>query len=96
MDDDDDDAYPPCAEAPIYTGLRPPLVERPLYLSGAPVPPAVADACRRAAPIAAAVGGALLGAVAAYFVPRFLDRAVGGFLEPPDDDDYVDIEVDDR
>lgn len=96
MDDDDAGDALPYADAPIYAGLRPPLLERPLYLSGAPVPPAVADACRRAAPIAAAVGGALLGALAGYVVPRILDRTVGRFLDPPDDDDYVDIEVDDR
>lgn len=68
-----------------------PLIQRPTYLGLAPItalPPVVQKACDTAAPFAGLAAGAVVGAVAAYFVPKILDR----FFSPPESEN-VDLEV---
>lgn len=56
--------------------VRPPTVESPLYISGAPVPAKVAEAAR---PAAGLITVAVVSAIAGYFVPKLLDRLTGSF-----------------
>jgi hypothetical protein len=67
-------------------------VDRPIYLSGAPVDPsAVAGVCRSAAPFAGLLGASIVGAAAAYFVPKLLDEALTTWRErgQPDDVEFT-------
>lgn len=57
-----------------------PLLQRPTYLEGAPIAGAnVVDVCKKSAPIAGLLGATLLGATAAYFVPKVLDGAIAAW-----------------
>lgn len=72
---------------------RPPLIQRPIYLSGAQPPPApavVREVCERAKPAAGLLGATLLGATAAYFVPKFLDSALAAWRARRDGYAYDD------
>lgn len=77
---------------------RPPLLQRPIYLSGAqppPVPEAVQDVCRKAKPLAGLLGATALGVTAAYFGPKFWDWALGRWRasEAGGHGDEVELEV---
>lgn len=68
-----------------------PFVQRPTYLGLAPnaeLPPAVKKVADTVAPIGGLALGAVVGAVAAYFVPKLLDH----YLSPPESEN-VDFEV---
>lgn len=77
-------------------------IQRPIYLSGAPVPAdmktAVSDAGKKAAPFMGLVGATLLGATMAYFVPKVLDTLLlnYGRLSDADDSPTVDLDVEPR
>ncbi len=86
--------------------MRRPLIEAPIFLSGAPprqVAESAAEACRACAPHAAEaarksaplVSAAILGAVAAYFVPKILDPALTAWRSRNQSDD-VEFEVEER
>lgn len=55
-------------------------IERPIYLSGAPISDdaknAVVATAKKAAPFGGLVGATLLGVTAAYFAPKFFDWAL--------------------
>lgn len=75
--------------------MRPPLLQPPIYLSGAappPIAPAVREACHKARPIAGLVGATALGVTMAYFAPRFFDWALGRWHERGESE-YADLEV---
>lgn len=57
---------------------RPPIITPPVYLFGAPVPSAVTEKVAVAvkSPFAGLIGGAIVGAVAAYFVPKLIEAAI--------------------
>ena len=84
----------------------PPVVQRPTYLDGAPIPDsvssAVGDACTtaatKAAPIASLVGASLLGATAAYFVPMIWDAVLlqWGRYSDQGESEHVDLDVEPR
>lgn len=56
------------------------VVERPIYLSGAPVSDdakqAVVETVKKAAPIGGLLGATVLGVTVAYFAPKFFDWAL--------------------
>jgi len=73
---------------------KPPFIEAPIYINGA-VPPGVASAARKAAPpVLGALGIAIMGAVAGYFVPKLLDRYAGSVLDP-NHGEPVEFEIED-
>ncbi len=75
---------------------RRPLVEAPLYVSGAPLPAGVAQAAREAGPpIFGALTIAILGAIAGYFVPKVLDRYAAPMLDP-DHGQPIEFEIEDE
>lgn len=68
-----------------------PTLQRPTYLSGAPVTglsPAVSKIASAAKPLGGLLVGAVVGAVAAYFVPRALDHYFEGHQS-----DNVELDV---
>lgn len=54
---------------------RPPILQGPVNVSGAPVPARVVEAAK---PAAGLVTVAIVSAVAGYFIPKLLDRLTGG------------------
>jgi hypothetical protein len=60
---------------------RPPILQAPIYLSGAEPPQAVIDVCRKAKPLAGLLGATALGATAAYFAPKFWDFVLARWRE---------------
>ncbi len=85
---------------------RRPIIEPPIYLAGAPprqVAETAAEMCKACGPAVAEtakkssglIGAAVLGAVAAYFVPKILDPALSAWRSRHQADD-VEFEVEDR
>lgn len=69
-----------------------PVIQRPSYLSGAtPSAETVTKVVRAVSPVGSLALGAVVGAVAAYFVPKVLDHFIA-----PQDDGNVNFEVEDR
>lgn len=78
---------------------RPPLIQRPTLIDGAPAAdlrPMVIDACRKGGALAGVVGGAAVGAVFAYFVPKVLDSALTVWRGRSLHGQPVELELDDE
>jgi hypothetical protein len=74
---------------------RPPLLQAPIHLSGAQPSEKVQEVCRKAAPVAGAVGTALLGAAAGYFAPRvfeWIGRKISGD-DQADDGETIELDT---
>lgn len=60
--------------------MRGPEIQRPVYLSGAPIPKDTGDACVKlvqdSAPVWGVIGGAIVGALAFWAVPKIMDRVL--------------------
>lgn len=73
--------------------MRSPRLSLPINLSLAPVsdmPPKAQKVIEVVSPYKGMVSGAVVGAIAAYFIPKLLDRVI-----KRDESEYVDLESSD-
>lgn len=79
---------------------RPRILQAPIYLDGAPAPPpadlarGVRDVYVKSPGVFGLIGATLLGATAAYFVPKIFDATIPRLLGR--ERDTVELEVDDE
>lgn len=74
--------------------MRPPIIQPPIYLAGAPPPAQTVETVKivaaKASPFAGLIGATALGATAAYFAPKFFDWALARLRG----DEVIDLEID--
>lgn len=80
--------------------MPPVLIQRPTYLSGAPVPDNVTEACKtvvdKAAPVTGIVLGSVVGAAAFYLVPKIFDWAIDKYNGMGEESPNVELNVEPR